>query len=396
MIRKQINIGMFGFGNVGRGLYEVLQKAPSANAQLRKVVVKDQQKVRQIDPQLLSFDADDIIKSDVINTVVELIDNADEAFKIVELAMKAGKNVVSGNKKMVAENLEYLLHLQQQTGASLLYDASACGSIPIIRNLEEYYDNDLLISITGILNGSTNYIFTQMYKYGTSYKQALSEAQDKGFAERNPVFDVEGYDSMFKLIILALHGFGTIVSPDEIFFTGIDNISALDIRLAKEKGCKIKLIAKAFKTHDNHLSLLVMPAFVDAASYIFNVDDEFNGVVIQGDAYDEQLMFGKGAGGQPTGSAVLSDITALSYNYRYEYKKRKFFTPPSYTTDVPMKVYFRYQSPEVPDLLPLIKIEEQYVGAEYQYTVGWVNVRNLLEIKPVLRQYGVFCAFFVS
>lgn len=395
MTRKQLNIGIFGFGNVGIGLYEVLQQSPSTNAQVQKIVVKNTQKVRPVDSQLISFDARDILQSETINTVVELIDNANEALTIVETAMKSGKNVVSGNKKMIAENLEYLLDLQQQTGVGLLYDASACGSIPVIRNLEEYYDNDLLTGITGILNGSTNYILTQMYKFGTSYEQALLDAQAKGFAESNPKFDVEGYDSMYKLIILALHGFGTIVSPEQIFFSGINHISAVDIRLAKEKGQKIKLIARAFKTDDKQLALMVMPAFVDAASFIFNVDDEFNGVVIQGDAYDEQLMFGKGAGARPTGSAVLSDITALSYNYRYEYKKRKFFTAPQYTTHVPLKVYFRYQSPEVPDLLPLTKIEEQYAGMGYQYTIGWVDLHNLLEMKEILSRFEVFAAFFL-
>lgn len=392
MTNKQLNIGIFGFGNVGQGLYEVLQKSPSTKASIKKVVVRQKNKARSISQDLVSFNPDDILQNAEINTVAELIDNADDALKIVTQALKAGKNVVSGNKKMIAENLTNLLELQVETGSSLLYDASACGSIPVIRNLEEYYDNDLLKGITGILNGSSNYILTQMHRHNASYNNALKEAQEKGFAESDPTFDVDGYDAMYKLIILALHGFGTIVKPEDIFFTGISNIQACDIQLAREKGKKIKLIARAFKTENGKIALLVAPAFVGPESYIYNVDEEFNGVIIEGEAYDEQLMFGKGAGSHPTGSAVLSDITAMSYNYKYEYKKRKFFTPPTQTNDVSIKVYFRYQQANVPDLLPLQSIEEQYSGPNYQYTVGTVKLADLLKTKDILRKFEVFTA----
>jgi homoserine dehydrogenase len=392
MTNKQLNIGIFGFGNVGQGLYEVLQKSPSTKASIKKVVVKQKHKARNISQDLVSFDPDDILQNAEINTVAELIDNAGDALKIVTEALKAGKNVVSGNKKMIAENLASLLELQIETGSSLLYDASACGSIPVIRNLEEYYDNDLLKGITGILNGSSNYILTQMHRHNASYDNALKEAQEKGFAESDPTFDVDGYDAMYKLIILTLHGFGTIVKPEDIFFTGISNIQAGDIQLAREKGKKIKLIARAFKVKDGKIALLVAPAFIGTESYIYNVDEEFNGVIIEGEAYDEQLMFGKGAGSHPTGSAVLSDITAMSYNYKYEYKKRKFFTPPSQTNDMTIKVYFRYNNASVPDLLPLQSIEEQYSGPEYQYTIGSVKLADLLKTKDILRKFDVFTA----
>lgn len=392
MTNKQINIGIFGFGNVGQGLYEVLQKSPSTKASIKKVVVKQRNKARNLAPNLVSFDPNDILHSTEINTVAELIDNADDALRIVTQALRAGKNVVSGNKKMIAENLENLLELQAETGSSLLYDASACGSIPVIRNLEEYYDNDLLKGITGILNGSSNYILTQMHRHNTTYEKALKEAQEKGFAESDPTFDVDGFDAMYKLIILGLHGFGIIVKPDDIFFTGISNIKATDIQLAREKGKKIKLVARAFKVSENKIALLVTPAFIGPESYVYNVDEEFNGVVIEGEAYEEQLMFGKGAGSHPTGSAVLSDITAMSYNYKYEYKKRKFTNQPQHTNDVIVKAYFRYTQANVPDLLPLQSIEEQYTGPDFQYTVGFVKLSDLLKTKDILRKFEVFMA----
>ncbi len=394
MNNKKLNIGLFGYGNVGRGLYEVLEQAPSTRAQISKIVVKNRNKNRGDLLNAISHNADDILENPDINIVAELIDDDQKAFEITKKALEKGKNVVSGNKKMIANNLEELINLQNKTGKSLLYDASACGSIPVIRNLEEYYDNDLLQSITGILNGSSNYILTQMQTHGKSYAQALKEAQDKGFAESDPSFDVDGNDALYKIIILALHGFGSIVKPHEIYFSGIANISAIDIQRAREKNKKIKLIARAIKTPGNKISVFVIPAFVDKRSFLYNVDDEFNGVIIEGSAYGEQLMFGKGAGGHPTGSAVLSDITALSHDYKYEYKKRKYFRQPVHLNNIEIPVYFRYHESNIADKLPLKKTHEQYAGSGHYYTVGNVKLFDLQRTKSELQKLNVFTALY--
>lgn len=392
MTHKTQKIGLFGFGTVGQGLYQVIDKAPNTNAEISKVVARDAAKTRTLGSEILSFNPDDIINDQEIDTVAELIDDADAAWEIVRLSLKKGKNVVSGNKKMIAEHLEQLLDLQKQTGKSLLYDASACGSIPVIRNLEEYYDNDLLVSITGILNGSSNYILTKMYESNSPYQVALKEAQEKGFAESDPSFDVDGFDSMYKLIILTLHAFGVIVKPDEFFYTGISSITSADIQYAKEKGYKIKLLAKAQKCDNNKLVLYVMPKFISNDKYIYNVDNEFNGVVIEGDAYDKQLMFGRGAGGFPTGSAVLSDITALKYNYKYEYKKFAYSHKPQLTNDHDIVVYFRYNKPELIDLIPVKDIYEQFTSKSYHYSIGLISLSDLLNSKDLLRKFDVFTA----
>jgi len=155
-----------------------------------------------------------------------------------------------------------------------------------------------------------------------------------GFAESNPAFDVNGDDSLFKLVIITAHAFGLLVPSEKIFRFGIANINDFDVRFAKEKGMKIKLVAKVLKTENNSVSLYVAPQFVGEDEYIFNVEDEYNGVVIEGAYYDKQFMFGKGAGAYPTGSAVLSDITALSHNYIYEYKKLKYFKKPSFSNEL--------------------------------------------------------------
>ena len=193
-------IGLFGFGVVGEGLYHVLKHSPASNASIRKICVKDPQKSRSIPSDAFTFKPDDILNDEQINLVVELINDAEEAFHIVKQALLKGKSVVSGNKKMIAHHLEELIEIQQQTGAALLYDASACGSIPVIRNLEEYYDNDLLLSITGILNGSSNFVLSKIFNENMDYASALKLAQELGFAEIDPTLDVGGWDALYKLV----------------------------------------------------------------------------------------------------------------------------------------------------------------------------------------------------
>src|SRR5579863_1380594 len=172
-MNKKLRIGLFGFGVVGQGLYDVLHKTKGINAEVVKICVKHHDKPRPIDMGYFTFDKNDILNNESLDIVVELIDNADEAFEIVSAALRSGKAVVSANKKMIAEHLEELYTIQQETGSPLLYEASVCGSIPIIRNLEEYYDNDLLDSLDGICNGTTNYILTKTSEENKSYAEAL-------------------------------------------------------------------------------------------------------------------------------------------------------------------------------------------------------------------------------
>src|SRR5690349_19825361 len=198
---KQLAIGLFGFGTVGEGIYQVLRQMPSLNAQIKKICIKHPEKERNADPALFTTHYEEILNDPDINLVVELIDDAEEAYKIVTTAFRKNKSVVSANKKLIAEHLAELIYLQRQHEVSFLYEAAVCGSIPIIRNLEEYYDNDLLQSVSGIVNGSTNFILTKISE-GLTYPDALQKAQQLGFAESNPKLDVEGYDAANKLAIL--------------------------------------------------------------------------------------------------------------------------------------------------------------------------------------------------
>lgn len=386
-------IGLFGFGVVGEGLYNVLQKSPATKAQIKSICIKEPEKERSLSKETFSTDYNTILNDPEINLIVELISDAEEAYKIVKTALLSGKSVVSGNKKMLANHLEELINIQKENGVALLYDASACGSIPVIRNLEEYYDNDLLVSITGILNGSSNYILSKIFNENSTYEQALSKAQELGFAEADPTLDISGQDSLNKLVILATHGFGTIVSPEKVFTLGIDKLNSFDIKFAKEKGYKIKLIAQATKINGNSFSLLVMPKLVTPNDYIYNVEDEYNGVVIQGEFYEKQFMFGKGAGGFPTGSAVLSDITARMHGYKYEYKKRKYFNTPTFTNDVQIKIYLRYKNVIDFEHFDFESIEEKYTSKDYNYVTGTINLEHLHKVHKLISKLDVFVAF---
>ncbi|MHA3788354.1 homoserine dehydrogenase [Flavobacterium hauense] len=382
MSRKTLNIGLYGFGCVGFGLYEVLQKTPGLKANIKNICVKDKNKPREIGLENFTFDKNDILNDEEINVVVELIDDADAAFEIVSEALKRGKAVVSANKKMIAEHFTELLELQEKYNVPLLYEAAACASIPIIRNLEEYYDNDLLESIEGIVNGSTNYILTKTFAENLSYDDALKQAQDLGFAESNPILDTGGFDAKYKLLILLAHSFGYIAKPSDLFNIGIDGIGTLELKYAKEKGLKIKLIAQAFKGSNGELSAFVIPKFVSPEDRLYNVDDVFNGVLTKTSFADTQFFVGRGAGAHPTASAVLSDISALSYDYRYEYKKINQKENLILSDDVNLRVLLRHKKEDAETFKKqFLSIEEAYTNNESGYITGIISLKNLKDIQ---------------
>ena len=390
---KKLNIGLFGFGTVGSGLYDVLKRIGSKNVEIKRICVRDLSKQRNVEAEFTN-NADDIFNDPDINFIVELIDDADAAYTIVKRALQMSLPVVSGNKKMLAHHIEELIELQARYNVALLYDASACASIPVIRNLEEYYDNDLLTSVKGILNGSSNFILSKIFNEKMSYADALKLAQDLVFAESNPTLDIDGWDSLFKLIIITIHAFGLYVAPEEIFTYGISNMNDDDIRFANEKERRFKLVAHVEKIQGNKLIMSVMPQLISRNKYIYSVEDEFNGVVIKGLFYDKQFMFGRGAGGYPTGSAVLSDITACLYDYKYEYKKRNDSQLPTYTTDHSFRVYYRYSDYADLDLVKFESVSENYISDEYKYVVGKVSLRELHKIQDELRRRNVFIAAY--
>ena len=390
MTRNKLRIGMFGYGCVGQGLHDVLNSSSGFKADIVRICVKDRTKKRRIPMSNFTYEKNDILNDESINLVVELIDDADEAFNIVKTAMEKGKNVVSANKRMIANHFRELVDLQQKYKVSMLYEASAGASIPIIRNLEEYYDNELLYSLRGILNGSTNYILTKMHNEDLPYSDALDQAIELGFAESDPTLDVEGYDPKFKLCIITGHAYGLFLEPEEVFHYGISKISKFDIKYSKEKGFKIKLVPFVGKTNDNTITSFVLPRFISSDKYLYNVDNEYNGVIAEAAFADKQFFSGKGAGGHATGSAVLSDISANSYGYRYEYKKYQQGTVQNYTRNHKLEIYLRYKNEKDRDLFGFEEVSEYFSSKLNNYVIGVVNLERLYELREQLRDMDVF------
>ena len=377
-MNRNLKLGIFGFGVVGQGLYHVLEETKGIKAEILKICVKNPNKKRPLPMKYFTYEKEDILQNPEVDVVLELINDPEAAYEIVTTALKNGKAVVTANKKMVANHMTELFELQKKYNAPLLYEGACCASIPIIRNLEEYYDNDLLSAVEGIFNGSTNYILTKVFSEQKTFEEALSEAQQLGYAETDPRLDVEGYDAKYKLCIILTHAFGLFVSPEEVHNYGIQNISDFDIKIARERGYKIKLAAKSRKIEDKVIAF-VMPQFVSEKSELFKVEREFNGVIVEGAFSEHQFFIGKGAGGYPTGSAVLSDISALTYNYKYEYKKTKQANNIELTSDFMISIYLRFGNSATVDKSQFTSIYEEYKALDNQYIIGDIEFSKLLE-----------------
>lgn len=384
---KELTIGLFGFGVVGEGLYKVLQQTPSLNASIKKVCIKDAGKKRNAPAELFTTDRDELLNDPQINVIVEVINEAGPAFEIVTTALLNGKAVVSASKKMIAEHLPELLELQEQTKQPFLYEAAACASIPVIRNLEEYYDNDLLHSIKAIVNGSTNFILTRMFEDKLEFKQALVLAQQLGFAETDPTLDVEGYDAVNKWAFLLTHAYGIVEHPQNILFNGIQNLHKQDALVGQEKNYQVRLVAQAKKLQNGKVAAFVLPQFVPHDDHLAFVKNEFNGVVIESGFADKQFFYGKGAGSFPTASAVLSDIAALRYEYRYEYKKLYHHKPLELTNELYLRVYVSFEDWNYIPREQFEWIEEWHANEARKYLVGVVNF-NVLKATRWWKENG--------
>lgn len=373
-----LKLGIFGFGCVGQGLHNVLSQTKGINASIDKICIKHPEKKRSLPSSYFTTDPAEILDNPNIDVVVELIDDADAAYHIVKAALEKGKAVVSANKKLIAEHLEELLFLQSKHGTPLLYEGAVCGSIPIIRNLEEYYDNDLLSSISGIFNGSTNYILSKMKNEGSNFDAALVEAQEKGFAESDPTLDVGGFDPKYKLCISLLHAFGLLVRPENILNIGIQNLNDQDVHYASQNQQTIKLVVHGQK-QGQHVAAFVLPTFVPADNPLNNVHNEFNGILVESAFANQQFFGGKGAGSDPTGSAVLSDISALTYGYKYEYKKLHQTTVVTYSTQQLLEIYVRYTDPNDVQWDDFQNISQRFESKDYNYVIGSIYVEQLLQ-----------------
>jgi homoserine dehydrogenase len=319
---KSVKIGLLGLGNIGTGTYKTLEmnrdqieKETGLDLRITRILEKDTTRDRgiDVDPARFTQDADDIFNDPDIKIVIELLGGIEPATSFMLKAMESGKSVVTANKAAVAANFDQLMKTAGDNGVEIRFEASVGGGIPILNALTTVLRANKYDEILGILNGTTNYIMTQMTEYGLEYEDVLKTAQEKGFAEADPTADVEGIDVANKLSILMALTFGNYVPPMEIPREGITGITKEDIQRASDNGCKIKLIAQARKT-DNGIDYSVRPMELPLDHPLASVSNEFNAIFVKGNAVGELMFYGKGAGPLPTGSAVMGDVLEIAKN----------------------------------------------------------------------------------
>lgn len=319
---KKIKIALLGLGNIGMGVWKILNtnkneimKRSGYEIEVSKILVRDISKQRELNvpAELLTTDFNEIIDDEEIKIVVELIGGAEPAFEYMLMAMRHKKHVVTANKLVLATQGAELFNAAEEEGIMFYYEASVGGGIPIIREINESLTANKIQQLIGIVNGTTNYILTKMTLEGMDFSRALKEAQEKGFAEADPTSDIEGYDVAYKLAIMASLAFGTRVNVDSIYREGISNIKDIDVDYAKRFGYVIKLLAIG-KEEDNELELKVHPTMIPKIHPLANVNDSFNAIFIKGNAVGDLMLYGRGAGDLPTGSAVVGDIISILRN----------------------------------------------------------------------------------
>jgi homoserine dehydrogenase len=306
-------IAVLGYGTVGSGVVEVLEtnKESIKKRAGKEIEVKSVLDLRDFpgDPvqEKIVHNIDDIINDPEIEVVVEVMGGIEPAFTFVKRALEAGKSVCTSNKALVAEHGPELLEMAKQRSLNFMFEASVGGGIPIIRPLNQSLTADEITKITGILNGTTNYILTKMDREGSSYEDTLKEAQELGYAERNPEADVEGYDACRKIAILTSLAYGSTVKFEEIRTEGISKITAADFKYAEKLGFVVKLLATSCKK-DDKVYAITAPFMINSSHPLYNVNDVLNGIYIHGNVIGNVMFFGAGAGKLPTASAVVADI----------------------------------------------------------------------------------------
>ncbi len=351
-----INLAIFGFGTVGSGVYDVLQlnKASIEKTLGDEIRVKYVLDIRDFSDHplkdLFVKDINVILEDEEVSTVVEAMGGSHPAVDFSLMAINKGKNVITSNKEVVANFGCELLKAAKENGVRYLFEASVGGGIPIIRPLLTALLGNEILSISGILNGTTNFILNEMFQKGKSFDIALKEAQELGYAERNPAADVEGLDPCRKICILSDIAFGHTVKPEQVHTEGITAITPEDVKDAEEAGYTIKLLGNVEKC-DNGIYIMVCPFFVKKDQMLANVLDVFNGVKVVGNAVGELLFYGAGAGKLPTASAIVADVMDVESKNRLFNASWENDAPEGYVLDLDGRetaMYFRVRKADQP------------------------------------------------
>lgn len=316
---KKVKIALLGLGNVGRGVWMILNsnkeeimKRCGYEVEVAKVLVRDKNKPRGVDipNELVTTDFNEVLEDDSIKIVVEVMGGMEPAREYMLKCMEKKKHIVTANKMLLATGGDELFEKADEMGIMFQYEASVAGGIPIIKGIDESLTANKIQNLYGIVNGTTNYILSKMELEDADFDEALKEAQEKGYAEADPTSDVEGYDAQYKLAILSSLAFGSKIDVKNIYREGITKIQAVDMKYAKEFKMGIKLLAIA-KEIDGKVELRVHPTMIPKKHPLANVYDSYNAVFIKGNAVGDLMFYGRGAGDLPTGSAVVSDIVSI-------------------------------------------------------------------------------------
>lgn len=363
---KKIKIALLGLGTVGTGVYklihmrsDVMEQTIGAQLEIKKILVHNLDKRREgIDPALLTDDWKEIVEDGEIQIVIEVIGGIEPARTMILEALRAGKNVVSANKDLIAEQGRGLLDTAQESGSDFLFEAAVAGGIPIIRPLKQCLAANEITDVLGIVNGTTNYILTKMFEDGMEFRDALGKAQELGYAEADPTADVEGLDAGRKVAIMASIAFHSRVVFDDVYTEGISKITAADIAYAKEFDSVIKLLGVARNT-ETGIEAGVYPVMLGKDHPLASVRNSFNAVFIHGDAVDDAMFYGRGAGEMPTASAVVGDVIDVARDIAYGCTGRITCTcyrqlPVKSFGDVENKFFIRMQVRNRPGVLAQI------------------------------------------
>lgn len=316
----EIKVGLAGFGNVGKGTYDILERNHSlirqragAPISVKRVTVRNVDRVKLLvdEDVIVTNDWHDLVNDPEVNVVVEAMGGIEPAKSLILAAIDAGKHVVTANKALLAEHGNEIFSAAQAKGVNVAFEAAVAGSIPIFKALREGLAANRVSSIAGIINGTCNFILSTMRDTGRSFDDVLKEAQRLGYAEADPTFDIEGTDSAHKLMLLSAIAFGVPVDMSKVHIEGITHLEAKDIKFAEELGYRIKLLGIT-KYTDYGIELRVHPALVPTRRLLANVEGAMNAVVVKGDAAESSLYYGKGAGSEPTGSAVVADLIDIA------------------------------------------------------------------------------------
>ena len=318
---RVVKAGLLGLGTVGSGVYKLVEcqkdemaMKAGAGLKIQKILVHNMNKKREgVDQSLLTDKWEDIMNDDEIEIVIEVMGGIEPAYTFVKRCLQAGKSVATSNKALVAKHGAELLSIAAEHNINFLFEASVGGGIPIIRPLNSSLTADEIEEITGILNGTTNYMLTKMSREGLNYGDVLKEAQAKGYAELHPEADVEGWDACRKIAILSSLAFGNYVDYKDIYTEGITKITATDIKYAQAIGTSIKLLAVSKKTEKGTYAM-VSPVMIDSSNSLYSVNDVFNAVSVHGNMLGDAMFYGKGAGKLPTASAVVADVVEAAKN----------------------------------------------------------------------------------